>query len=137
LYEIITGDEQFVRIPHHERTIALMQDIAEWPCNRKLDADVSVFRNFLNEWVAKRSASDDMERYLDAPHRLDWPDMPTAPDYDVPFESERNQEGEVIGRMGPRYKRNARATGQYIFNWERPLQSRLKKTSDSPDTSEI
>jgi len=49
LYEIIAGDQQFIRISHYEQTIVMVKDIAEWPCKRKLDADVSVLRNFLNE----------------------------------------------------------------------------------------
>ncbi|KAI0401418.1 hypothetical protein F4802DRAFT_580738 [Xylaria palmicola] len=113
LYEIITGDQQFVRVPHWDRNIDMVQSIAEWPRRRELDAEVSVFREFLNEWVAKRSASNDMERYLNAPNRLDWPDQPTPPDYAIP------------------YKRDAIANGQYVFRWERPPQSRLKAASNT------
>ena len=54
LYELITDDTYFMSIPPWIRNIDMVQSILEWPCNRELDADVSVFRNFLNEWAAKK-----------------------------------------------------------------------------------
>lgn len=86
LYELITNDTHFTDIPHWDRNIGMVQSISEWPCNRELDSDVSTFRYFLNEWVATQKTDWDMERYLNAPKRLAWPDLPTAPDYNVPFE---------------------------------------------------
>ncbi|KAJ8125736.1 hypothetical protein O1611_g7902 [Lasiodiplodia mahajangana] len=86
LYELITGDGQFSDIPHWDRNIDMVQGIQEWPRKRELDSDVSTFRNFLNEWVATRTGSNDMQRYLNAPHKLTWPDLPDPPDYAVPFE---------------------------------------------------
>ncbi|KAL4791602.1 hypothetical protein BDV19DRAFT_291933 [Aspergillus venezuelensis] len=129
MYELITGDTQFASIPHWERTIDLVQSLSEWPCNRQLDADVSEFRKFLNGWIAKRRTDGalDMQRYLNAPERdrFIWPDLPTAPDLDVPFKSGENADGEPIWRTGARYRRDALKTGQYCFRWERPPQSRL------------
>ncbi|CAG8887275.1 unnamed protein product [Penicillium egyptiacum] len=83
LYELITND---TCIPHWDRHIGMVQSISEWIVNRELDSDVSKFRNFLSQWVATRRSDGDMERYLNAPHRFTWPDLPTAPDYNVPFE---------------------------------------------------
>jgi hypothetical protein len=134
LYEIITGDEQFTLIPHWDRNINVVQDISEWSCQRELDADVSTFRNFLNEWVEKRRAGDDMERYLNAPNRLTWPDLPRPPDYDVPFEIGRTRDGGINWATGPRMMRDAIGIGQYAFCWKRPPQSRLKKPGKTHDT---
>jgi hypothetical protein len=105
----------------------VVQGISEWPRNRELNADVSTFRSFLNEWVETRKRDGDMERYLNAPNRLTWPDLQTAPDYDVTFELGNNVDGETIWRTGPRSRRTAMKNGQYVFRWERPPQSRLLK----------
>lgn len=49
LYELITNDSQFTIIPCWERTLDIVQNIWEWPCNTELDSEVSEFRNFLND----------------------------------------------------------------------------------------
>lgn len=123
IYELITNDTRFRSIPHWDRTIDLVQNISEWTCNRELDSDVSKFRNFLNDWVATRKSDGDLDRYLNAPNRLTWPDRPTAPDYNVPFELGKTFDGEPIWRTGPRFRRTAMEMGQYCFRWERPPQS--------------
>ncbi|KAI0450327.1 hypothetical protein F5B21DRAFT_517525 [Xylaria acuta] len=128
LYELITGDTQFTLIPHWDRNIDMVQDIPEWPCKRELDSQVSTFRNFLNEWVATRKVNNDMERYLSAPSRLTWPDLPTPPDYDVPFELGTTRDGETNWATGLRTRRTAIEKGQYVFDWERPPKSRLRKS---------
>ncbi|KAF4449672.1 hypothetical protein F53441_7072 [Fusarium austroafricanum] len=101
-------------------------NIAEWPCNRPLDSDVSTMRN-LNEWVKKRKSSDDMQRYLNAPNRLTWQDLPTPPNDSVPYELGITADGETNWVTGLRLRRTATEKGQYVFSWERPPQSRLKK----------
>ncbi|KAJ5951639.1 uncharacterized protein N7479_010052 [Penicillium vulpinum] len=135
LYEIITNDTHFTSIPHWERTIDMVQTI-EWTCHRELDSDVSKFRKFLNEWIATRTDRA-MERYLNAPKRLTWPDLPTPPDYSVPFEMGWTKEGETVWRTGARMRRTALRKGQYCFKWQRPPQSRLlekaKKNSVAED----
>lgn len=127
LYELITNDTHFTEIPHWDRNMDLVQSMSEWPCNRKLDSDVSTFRNLLNEWVASRKTDGDTERYLNAPNRLTWPDLPIVPDYEVPFEAGKDINGETIWGTGWRYRREAIENGQYVFRWERPPQSRLLK----------
>jgi len=126
LYELITGDRSFTRIPHWDRNMDMVQNISEWACNRELDSDVSTFRNFLNEWVAMRRSGDDMQRYLNAPNRPIWPDLPMPPDYNLPFELGTTLDGKTNWATGPRMRRTAMEKGQYVFRWERPPQSRLK-----------
>ncbi|KAJ5768135.1 hypothetical protein N7533_000718 [Penicillium manginii] len=125
LYELISNDAQFTSIPHWERTLDMVQNISEWTCNRELDSDVSNFRNFLNDWVTTRKSDDDLERYINAPSRLTWPDMPNVPDYNVPFELGKTSDGEPIWTTGPRFRRIAMEKGQYCFRWERPPYSQL------------
>ncbi|KAJ5420535.1 hypothetical protein N7465_003054 [Penicillium sp. CMV-2018d] len=124
LYEIVTNDTHFTSIPHWDRNIDMVQSI-EWACHHELDSDLSKFRNFLNEWVATRTDRA-IERHLNAPKRITWPDLPTPPDYDVPFEL-GSTEGETVWRTGERSRRIAVQKGQYCFRWERPPQSRLLK----------
>lgn len=127
LYEVITNDTHFTSVPHWERDINSVQTI-EWTCHRELDSDVSKFRQFLNEWVATR-ADRATERYLNAPKRLTWPELPTSPDYSVPFELGWNKDGETVWQTGLRSRRIALEKGQYCFRWERPPQYRLGKNS--------
>lgn len=125
IYEIITNDTRFTSIPHSDRSLDMVQSIQEWTCNRKMDANVSIFRNFLNEWIATRKSDSDLERYLNAPRRLTWPDLPAAPDYNVPFELGTSPDGKPIWTTGPRSRRIAMKKGQYCFRWERPPQNRF------------
>lgn len=126
LYELITNDTQFTRISYWKQTLEMVQNIWEWPCNRELDSDVSKFRNFLNDWVASRRSGGDLERYLNAPNRLTWPDLPTAPDYNVPFELGTDPDGEPVWMNGPRPRRIAMEKGQYCFRWERKPLSQYR-----------
>lgn len=131
LYELITNDTHFTSIPHWDRNMDLVQSISEWPRNRELDADVSTFRNFLDGWVATRKSDGDMERYLNAPHKITCPDLPTPPDYDVPFQLGTYANGEPYYRTGPRLRRTAVELGQYCYRWERPPQRRLLKMAEN------
>ncbi|KAJ8062784.1 hypothetical protein OCU04_008041 [Sclerotinia nivalis] len=128
LYELITNDSHFAKVPHWERCIDMVQNIPEWNSNRELDADVSVFREYLNDWVKKRQSGGIMEQYLNAPNRPTWPDAaPTSHDYDVPFEHGISWDGVTNWMTGPRLVRTAKKLGQYCFEWQRPPQSRLTK----------
>ncbi|KAH7396168.1 hypothetical protein BKA66DRAFT_438126 [Pyrenochaeta sp. MPI-SDFR-AT-0127] len=126
LYELITNDTHFTSIPHWERNMEMVQSIPKWPCSRKLDADVSRFRDFLNAWVATRRSDQDMQRYLNAPNRLTWPDIPIPSDYRVPFKLGQTSGGEILWGTRPRYRRTAIEQGLYCFPWERLPQSRMK-----------
>ncbi|KAH6706413.1 kinase-like domain-containing protein [Leptodontidium sp. MPI-SDFR-AT-0119] len=130
LYELITGDTHFTSIPHWDRNRDMVQNISEWICNRELDSDVSTFRNFLNEWVTTGRSGDDMERYLNAPNQLVLPDLTTSPDLSVPYKAGILTDGEMSWATGPRMRRNAMEMGQYVFRWERPPQSRLRKSEN-------
>ncbi|KAI3109472.1 hypothetical protein CBS147333_5457 [Penicillium roqueforti] len=127
LYEIITNDTHFTSIPHWDQHMDMVQSISEWTCNRELDSDVSKSRTFLNEWVARRNG--DMERYINAPNRLIWPDLPTPPDHSVPFQLGNTRDGEPYMRTGVRSRRTAMKLGQCCSRWERPPRSRLLKTA--------
>ncbi|KAJ5740754.1 hypothetical protein N7493_000626 [Penicillium malachiteum] len=126
LYQLITNDKSFSQILHWDRTVDMVQNISEWPTHRPLDAEVSEFRNFLNEWIATRSDGD-MERYLNAPCRFTWPDRPELPEYNVPFQLGTFEDGKPYMTTGPRCRRTAMKLGQYCFRWERPPQIRLSK----------
>ena len=115
LYELITNDTSFSGIPHWERNIDMVQSISEWTSHRELDSEVSKFRKFLDEWVATRRSDvdGDMKRYLNAPNRLTLPDLPTAPEYTVPFEM-GTRDGKPVWRTGRRSRNTAMKLGQYL-----------------------
>lgn len=122
IYELITNDRHFAGIPRWDRNIDMVQSLPEWACNRELESEVTMFRNFLNEWVTTRRSGGDMERCLNAPSQLTCPDLPTPPDYNVPFEMGKISNGGVNWATGPRSRRTAMDKGQYCFCWERPPQ---------------
>ncbi|CRG92780.1 hypothetical protein PISL3812_09847 [Talaromyces islandicus] len=131
LYELITNETHFTSITHWDRKMDMVQSLPEWTCTRELaDTDVSTLRNFLNDWVATRTKADgkvDMQRYLTAPNRITWPELPTPLDYSVPFEMGKTTDGEPWMVTGPRSRRVAMGLGQYCFRWKRPPQSRTKR----------
>ena len=125
LYEIITGDDEHTKIPHWERDVKEVQNLREWPVQRKLDRDVSTFRNFLDDWVAKRNA-EGMDTYLRVSQLYEWPEMQEAED--LPYMAgSRAADGTPVPSYGARYRRHAIENGQYVFRWERPPQCRLPK----------
>ncbi|KAF2423730.1 hypothetical protein EJ08DRAFT_652608 [Tothia fuscella] len=126
LYEVITGNDEHTHIPHWERDVKEVFDLPEWPVRRELDRDVSIFRNFLNEWVAKREADGGIDRYLSVPQLCEWP--PIAEAEDLPYMAgSTDADGKLVPSYGPRYRRDAIKNGQYLFRWERPPQCRLPK----------
>ncbi|KAL3460739.1 hypothetical protein BJX64DRAFT_290048 [Aspergillus heterothallicus] len=72
-----------------------------------------------------RKPDEDLKQYFSAANRLTWPDLLTAPDYNVPFELGRPSKGEPIWTMGPLFRRTAMEKGQYCFRWERPSQNNM------------
>ncbi|KAJ5529410.1 hypothetical protein N7527_002803 [Penicillium freii] len=132
LYKLIANDTSFSGIPHWERNIYMVQSISEWTSHRELDSEVSKFRKFLDEWVATRRSDvdGDMKRYLNAPNRLTLLDLPTAPEYTVPFEM-GTRDGKPVWRTGRRSRNTAMNLGQYCFRWERSPQSRLLNNAES------
>ncbi|KAF7858915.1 hypothetical protein EAF04_008956 [Stromatinia cepivora] len=137
LYELITNDSLFAKVPYWERHMDMVQNIPEWNPNRELDASVSVFREYLNDWVKKRQSGGIMEQYLNAPNRPTWPEVvPTSPDYDVPFEHGISWDGVTNWMTGPRMVRTAKKLGQYCFEWQRPPQSRLPKKACMENVNE-
>ena len=138
IYELITNDTHFARIPHWDRDMSMVQSMPEWTRNRELDSEVSTFRDFLNGWVATRKSERYMERYFNAPYRFTWPGLPVAPDYNVPVEHGTTLDGKQVWETGARYKRTAIEKGQYCFNWERPPQSYLlKKARESHGPADV
>lgn len=62
--------------------------------------------------------------------RLTLSDLPTAPEYNVPFEM-GTRDGKPVWRTGRRSRNTAMKLGQYCFRWERPPQSRLLNKAES------
>lgn len=96
--------------------ISIWCKVCQWTSHRELDSEMSKFRKFLNEWVATRRSNvdGDMKRYLNAPNRLALPDLPTAPEYTVPFEM-GTRDGKPVWRTGHRSRNTAMKLGQYCF----------------------
>lgn len=137
LHELITNDDQFVSIPHWERTMDMVQDISEWIPKRKLDSDVSKFRNFLNDWVATRKSEGIMERFRNVPNRIKWPEVPESALKNELVQPGKDEGEQQVWKNSAWYRRTALERGYYCVNWERPSQFQLslnaRKESSSQD----
>lgn len=92
LYEIITLDEHFREVPHAEQDAEAVLNM-KWEKHPdvKLDADVQMFRDVLDSWVAERRAK---EFFKPTDTWLRWPEMPTPPTVVTPT---RSRDGELTG----------------------------------------
>jgi hypothetical protein len=59
LYEIITLDDSYRSVPHHEQDPDEVLNLEYWPVKRNLDSDIAAFREHLNAWVKQRKAAQE------------------------------------------------------------------------------
>ncbi|KAL3421445.1 hypothetical protein PVAG01_07890 [Phlyctema vagabunda] len=124
LYGLITNDIHFTNLSYWDRDMEMIESISEWPRVRELDAEVSKFRTFLDDWIVTRKRGSPMERYLKAPNPLTWFDVPE--EYQLAWDLEESPPF----MKSRRYVRTAKAAGEYVFCWERPPQIRLLKKAE-------
>jgi hypothetical protein len=123
VYEIITAilrDEAMVHV-------AELQKLPDWPLSRELDRDVSDFRNFLDEWVAKRSANGGVTACFKRAPQIGWPALQEAEDLPYKDGSKVDKDGMPVLRYGMRTRYDAIKNGQYVFRWERPPKRQPKR----------
>lgn len=124
LYEIITRDESYRRVPHAEQDAEAVLRL-EWVKHPdvKLDHDVQDYRTLLEAWVDERRgrAFTPMDTWLE------WGLMPDPPPAPVPLMA---PDGTVTGREMQRTPSLMRADliqlGEPYLDWERPASYKLK-----------
>ncbi|KAI2470697.1 hypothetical protein F4781DRAFT_389488 [Annulohypoxylon bovei var. microspora] len=121
LYEIITRDDHFRRVPHDQQDISDVEGLDDWIKHPdvKLDHPVSEYRSFLSEWVKERREGKQMTIYTEAPEYIYWPDINEPPKKEKPtaFSTIMVSSWAVSRRLMPE--------GSVILHWERPLQNKL------------
>jgi hypothetical protein len=85
LYELITNDQSFSDIPDSFRNLILKSKFGARYLRMDFESRARLrgvkIPQVSNEWVITRTSDGDIERYLNAPYRFAWPDLPAAPDY--------------------------------------------------------
>ncbi|KAI1424005.1 hypothetical protein F5Y12DRAFT_488303 [Xylaria sp. FL1777] len=115
LYEIITRDYHFRKVPHEQQNPADLEGL-NWikHADVALDHEISEYRSVLNMWVKKRRAGRQMTIYTEAPRYIEWPAFPTPPET-LLF---ADVYGPVLNEM-----RRDKEPNTFV-NWERPPQRR-------------
>lgn len=119
LYEIITEDDSFRRVPFDQQHVRSVQSLAEWPQKCKLDGHVGQFRSHLDEWVRKRQSagSEENRNWIQRP-----PDIPPP----SPIFDRFNEEGEAVYRTSfYRRRRDMVKQKKLVVRWERPAQGKV------------
>ncbi|KAG6016877.1 hypothetical protein E4U43_002856 [Claviceps pusilla] len=118
LYEIITLDEHFRKVPHEEQDAEALLHL-EWVKHPdvKLDNDVQAFRDVLNIWLNKRR----LKKFDPADTWVRWDWMPEPPLRAVPcFDSQRKIIGKEIKSVTTLFRQDLIAMGEPFWDWERP-----------------
>lgn len=115
LYEIITEDDHYRRVPFEEQDAETVQRLESWPVKCKLDCDIALFRQHLNDWVQERKNTQpthDLEIAADPPMPLPSPLLMC---YDFNGDP-------VIQPARGRKRPVAIKFKQHVVMWERPPQ---------------
>ncbi|THV63628.1 hypothetical protein D6D28_10517 [Aureobasidium pullulans] len=115
LYEIITLDDSYQRLPPSERNLEVVMNLENWPQRRILDVEVPILRNHLEEWVRRRKDTAPPIQEATSPSRV--PKMPEP----RPVVDDIDENGTPVYVSLPRTQRHlARKYGNYVISWERP-----------------
>ncbi|KAI1906007.1 hypothetical protein LOZ12_005882 [Ophidiomyces ophidiicola] len=118
LYETLTKDGHFRRVPFHQQQVGNVEEMEDWPLVVPLEegkGGITAYRSFLAEWAEGRRTTRVIKHHSEAKHPVSFPTYPKL----TPFTME--VEGGQL-----RYLRRRRAEvvalGQYVTRWERPAQ---------------
>ncbi|OBT70068.1 hypothetical protein VE03_00444 [Pseudogymnoascus sp. 23342-1-I1] len=136
VYEILTLDDHFRRIPLDEQDVKPIEEMAEWDVKIPIEAGdggIKKIRSFLAEWAEGRR-SKAKNGPVTASCQLDWPSYP--PQTPIPYmrfpdaDDKSSLEGTIIPG-GYRYAKDAMYTGQHVVRWERPPMKSLLNNNEN------
>ncbi|KEQ85356.1 hypothetical protein M438DRAFT_404823 [Aureobasidium pullulans EXF-150] len=114
LYEIITLDDSYQRLPPSERNPDVVMNLEYWPQRRNLDVEVPILRKHLEEWVRCRKDMAPTTQEAISPSRV--PEMPKP----RPVVDDIDENGTPVYISLPRTQRQlAKKYGNYVISWER------------------
>lgn len=120
LYEIITRDAHFRKEKRPHKTHPLMaMDLDVWGKHRDvhLDADVTKYRQALQEWVSARKEVDaEIALWTQASRYIDWPLLTEFPEV---------MWSGSINRMPYQFRQEMRNIGANFLKWQRSASCEL------------
>ncbi|KAF2234720.1 hypothetical protein EV356DRAFT_141961 [Viridothelium virens] len=121
LYEIVTQDEHFRRVPFEEQDPEAVQHV-EWPIRCELNNDIALYRNHLNDWIRQRRQICEEKQVQKVP-AFNTPDIPRP----TPLLRGKDETGEPVYEAPlVRSRADALRLKENIISWERPPQRAIK-----------
>ena len=116
IYEIVTLDESYRKVPHEEQDLESVLNLKEWPIRRSLDCDIKAFREHLDAWVQRRKIHREGASEDEALSLTDIPEMSPP----SPVVMSIDEEGKpVYERSVVQMKIDALKLGNKLIAWER------------------
>lgn len=116
LYEIVTLDDSYRRVPHEEQDLESVTNLKEWPIRRNLDSDITAFREHLSAWVQQRKTHRDGASEDEGLTPTDIPEISPP----SPVVMSIDEEGKpVYERSVVQMKIDALKFGNKLISWER------------------
>ncbi|KAL1851682.1 hypothetical protein VTK73DRAFT_9382 [Phialemonium thermophilum] len=127
LYEIVTLDTHYRKVPFAEQDPEAVMRLESWPQHPDVqpDADVSAFRDALRDWVARRRARPPFSE----PHKdtwVRWPFVNTPPLVYAQPTGTHDPEKSVLVRARLLFRRDLVRRGEPFYEWERPASYRMR-----------
>ncbi|KAI1949077.1 hypothetical protein LOZ57_002443 [Ophidiomyces ophidiicola] len=118
LYETLTKDGHFRRVPFHQQQVGRVEEMEDWPLVVPLEegkGGITAYRSFLAEWAEGRKTTRFIKHHSEAKHPVSFPTYPKLTPFTMEVEGGqlkylRRRRAEVV------------ALGQYVTRWERPAQ---------------
>ena len=79
VYEALTRDEQFPRVPPPEQKVELVEEMGHWDLKLEIEdveGGIAAYRKLLATWAEGRRSYRKVERHADAIEPLEWPEFP-------------------------------------------------------------
>ncbi|KAI1967587.1 hypothetical protein LOZ56_005478 [Ophidiomyces ophidiicola] len=115
LYEIITQDNSFRRVPFEEQDAGRVLALKEWPAKAQLDNDLSLYRNHLDNWVQIRTKMQNCALIEKGNVFFALPDMPPATPLLV---GQYCNGAPLYSKLGIQKRTEALKANRSVVSWE-------------------
>ena len=106
IYEALTKDDHFRRVPFYEQEVKLVEQMEHWDLKLEIETvegGINAYRTFLIRWADDRRENRNIGKHADASVPLDWPVFP-------------------MESRGPFYREQAYNEKRHVIWWERGSQ---------------
>ncbi|KAI2008634.1 hypothetical protein LOZ39_005600 [Ophidiomyces ophidiicola] len=123
LYEIITQDNSFRRVPFEEQDAGRVLALKEWPAKAHLDNDLSLYRNHLDNWVQIRTKMQNCASIEKGNVFFALPDMPPATPLLV---GQYCNGAPLYSKLGIQKRTEALKANRSVVSWERSPSQKVE-----------